>query len=260
MKSPDPGSRALDGKRIVVTRATALGGQLAEELRSRGAIVIDAPVTMIRPMDPRVIDRAVKDLPRYDWLILTSQTGVRFFWESLERAGLDARALDGVRVAVIGPATSAALRARGIVADTMPDRFVGEALLAVLASDRTIHGSRVLYAAAADARDVVPTGLRALGATVDIVEMYKSIPDPTAGEVLTAALDGGEVDLVTFASPSAVDAYAALVGPDRASKTRAVSIGPITSAAARAHSIIVVAEAAESTVAALVEAAHVLSG
>ena len=260
MKSPVAGSRALVGKRIVVTRAAAVGGTLTDQLRRLGAIVIEAPVTRIQAMDPRAIDLALKDLSGYDWLILTSQTGVRFFWEGLQRVGLDAGALKGVRVGVIGPATSAALRERGIVADAMPAQFVAEALVELLATDPTIHRARILYATADDARDVVPTGLRTLGATVDVVAMYKSIPDHAVGELLAAALDAGEVDLVTFASPSAVNAYAALVGPDRASRTHAVSIGPITSAAARAHSILVVAEAAQSTVAAMVEAASALPG
>jgi uroporphyrinogen-III synthase len=244
--------------RIVGPRATTVGGTLASQLRGLGATVIEAPVTIIQPMDPQAIDRVVTHLSDYDWLILTSQTGVRLFWESLRRAGLDARALKGIRVAVIGPATGEALRALGIAVDMMPSRFVAEALLELLASDRAIRGARILYAAAADARDVVPMGLRALGAIVDVVAMYKSIPDRAAGEGLNAALDDGEVDLVTFASPSAVDAYITLVGLDRASRTHAVSIGPITSAAARAHSITVVAEAAESTVTGLVEAIRAL--
>lgn len=251
-------SRPLLGKRIVVTRATAVGGTLADQLRHLGAEVIEIPVTSIEPMDPRPIDRAVTSLASYDWLILTSQTGVCLFWDGLRRAGLDARALTGVRVAVIGPATGAALRDRGIIADIMPRRFVAEALLDALASDPKIRGARLLYATAADARNVLPEGLRDLGATVDVVAMYRSIPDRAVRETLTEAIDAGQVDLITFASTSAVEAYVELVGPERAAETRAVSIGPITSAAARDHSISVVAEAFESTIDSLVDAVRAL--
>jgi uroporphyrinogen-III synthase len=247
-------SRPLFGKRIVVTRATAVGGTLADQLRRLGAEVIVTPVTIIEPMDPRPIDRAVMNLASYDWLILTSQTGVRLFWDGLRRAGLDARALTSVRVAVIGPVTGAALRERGIIADVTPRRFVAEGLLNAFASDPKIRGARILYATAADARDTLPNGLRDLGAAVDVVTMYRSIPDRAVRETLTAAIDAGQVDLITFASTSAVEAYVALVGPERAAETRAISIGPITSAAARDHAISVVAEASESTIDSLVDA------
>lgn len=246
--------RRLLGKRIVVTRATAVGGTLSDQLRALGADVLEAPVTTIEATSPDSIDRAVKELASFDWLILTSQTGVRLFWDALHRAGLDARALDHVRVAVIGPVTKAALGERGIIADITPSRFVAEGLIERLAGDPSIRGARILYAAAADSRDVLPKGLRQLGATVEVVTMYRSIPDRAVGDTLTAAIDAGEVDLVTFASTSAVESYVALVGPERASRTRAVTIGPITSAAAHAHSIPVAAEAAESTIASMVDA------
>src|SRR5204863_9590459 len=109
-------------------------------------------------------------------------------------------------------------------------------------------------ATAADSGDVLPIGLRERGAVVDVIPMYESKPNQAVGEGLRAAIDAGTVDLVTFASGSAVDGYVTLVGADRAKKTRAASIGPITSAAARAHSIDVVAEAKQSTTEALAEA------
>ncbi len=247
-------AKPLFGKRIVVTRATAVGGTLAEQLRVAGADVIEAPVTTIDPLDIGPIDKAVANLASYDWLILTSQIGVRLFWDAVRRAGLDARALKGVRVAVIGQVTRGALREHGIIADVTPGRFVSEDLLEALKTHPAIRGARVLYATAAGSRDVLSTGLRELGATVDMVPMYRSIPDQTVGSMLNAAIDAGDVDLVTFASGAAVDGFVALVGMDRAKKTRAVSIGPITSATARGHGISVVAEAKESTIDALVEA------
>ena len=247
-------SRPLFGKRIVATRAAARGGLFAQGLRDLGADVLEAPSTRIEALPPSAIDAAVAKLSSYQWLVLTSQTAVRLFWEALRRAGLDARALHGIRVGVIGPATREALAEHGIIADVIPERFVAEDLLDVLRKDSTMKAARVLYATAADSREVLPTGLRAMGATVDVVAMYQSVPDRAVGDRLNAALDERSVDLVAFASGSAVDGYVELVGEERARRTRAASIGPITSEAARRHSIDVVVQAAESTTASLAEA------
>src|SRR5206468_3186796 len=112
-------------------------------------------------------------------------------------------------------------------------------------------GSRILYATAADARDVLPNGLRSVGATVDVVPIYRSVADETSGATLREAIDAGEVDVVTFAAASAVDGYVALVGPDRARRVPAASIGPITTAAAAASGIQVRIEAGAATIDAL---------
>ena len=247
-------SRPLFGKRIVVTRAAAVGGTLADRLRVLGADVLEAPVTTIEATSADPIDRAVAKLSTYGWLILTSQIGVRLFWDALRRAGVDARALRGLRIAVIGPSTRAALREHGIEADVTPARFVAEGLLEVLQLHPAMRGARVLYATAADSRDVLPKGLRALGATVDVVPMYQSVPDQTVGDNLRTAIDGREVDLVTFASGSAVEGFVTLVGEHRLGQIRAASIGPITTRAAREYSIAVVAEAREATIDSLVDA------
>jgi uroporphyrinogen III methyltransferase / synthase len=247
-------TKPLFGLRIVVTRATTVGGTLAERLRALGADVLEAPTTSIESVDSGALDRAIAELASYDWLILTSQVGVRMFWEGLRRHSLDSRALHGVRVAVIGPATGAELRHYGVEADLVPERFVGESLLRALRQHSSIRGAKILYATAEDASDVLPRGLRESGATVDLVPMYRSVPDRSAGAILTAAFDAGSVDLVMFASGSAVDGYVGLVGADRARRTRAASIGPITTARARDHGIEVVAEPAESTIDALIDA------
>ena len=110
---------------MVVTRAREQASELRARLELLGADVIELPAIAIEP-----IDVALPELSNYDWLVFTSANGVDAFFErGLASAGLDARALAGVRVAVIGPGTERAVTARGILADLVPDRFVAEALL-----------------------------------------------------------------------------------------------------------------------------------
>jgi uroporphyrinogen III methyltransferase / synthase len=170
----------------------------------------------------------------------------------------DARALAGVKIAAVGPSTASALLECGLAVDVAPDRFVAEALLDELRLRRDVRGVRVLYVAAEGAREVLQDGLEELGAVVDHVVAYRSVHDGEGAAELRRRLLDGDADLVTFTSASSVNAFVAAVGVDAATRVPAASIGPITSVEARTAGLDVVVEAAESTMAGLVEsiAAH----
>jgi uroporphyrinogen III methyltransferase/synthase len=179
---------------------------------------------------------------------------VSLVWEALRAEGRDARALAGLKVCAVGPATAEALLARGIAVDVVPKRFVAEGLLEALHGRGDLHAARVLYATAAGARDVLPVGLAAAGAEVDVLPIYRSTSDDGGASALRETIARGEADLVTFTSASTVHGFVAAVGESEARRVPAVSIGPQTTEAAHAAGIRVVAEARESTIAGLVEA------
>jgi uroporphyrinogen III methyltransferase/synthase len=247
--------RPLFGQRVLVTRATSSrASALSERLRAAGADVLEMPVTRIEALDRAPLDAAMAQIGAYQHLIVTSQNAVGFIWDALRAAGRDARALAGLTVSVIGPSTGEVLLARGIAADVVPDRFVAEGVLDALQSRGGVRGARVLYPTALGARDVLPDGLRAMGATVDVIPVYRSVIDRDGSEGIQRAVEMGDVDLVTFTSASSVHGYIDCVGAGLAGRVRAASIGPITSETARAAGIEVAIEAGESTIAGLVEA------
>jgi uroporphyrinogen III methyltransferase/synthase len=247
-------TRPLFGRRVVVTRARSQAASLSARLAAMGAEVIEMPATRIEPLDQAPLDAAVGRLGEYQWVVFTSQNAVRLFWESLRRAGLDARALANCRVAAVGPATGGALLDIGIVVDLAPERFVAEAMLDAMRAHGSLAGARVLYAAAEGAREVLPAGLAELGARVDLIPIYRSVPDAADADELRGRIESGEVDAVTFTSASAVAAFVAAVGTAAARAVAAVSIGPITSEAARAAGLQVLAEASPSTIGGLADA------
>jgi uroporphyrinogen III methyltransferase / synthase len=211
--------RPLHGQVVAVTRARAQASGLAATLRELGAGVVEAPAIRIQP---RSVELARPE--GYDLICFTSPNGVRLYFEGLDA---DARALSGVRVAAIGPGTASELERHGIRADVVPERFVAEGLLEALPD---VRGERVLVARAADARDVLPDGLRERGAEVDVVALY----DTVAEQLDPGALDGATH--VTFTSSSTVRFFLEGGGsvPDGA---RVVSIGPVTSATLRERGI-----------------------
>jgi uroporphyrinogen III methyltransferase/synthase len=244
--------RPLFGKRIVVTRATQQAPLLSEKLRELGAEAIEMPATQIARLDLSPLRALIDRLADYDWLIFTSQNAVAIFWEQLLGRGKDSRALAGLKVAAVGPATAGALLEHGITVDVIPQRFVAEGLLEIMRERDDVAGSKVLYVTAEGARDVLPAGLREIGAELVMIEAYRSIPDGVGAEKLARAIEAGNVDLATFTSASAVRGYVETVGEDLALKVPAASIGPQTSEALREVGIEVEAEAEESTIDGLV--------
>ncbi|CAN5151284.1 uroporphyrinogen-III C-methyltransferase [soil metagenome] len=245
--------RPLAGRRIVVTRARAQASALSDALRSLGAEVVEFPTIRIDdPVDGEPLRRGVRELSSYDWVVFTSVNGVDRFWSALRAEGGDARAFGRTRLCAIGPATQAKLKEHGLIADVVPDSFVAEALVAALRGS-DLAGKRVLLPRAAAARDVLPRGLRELGATVDEVAAYRTIPDGSGGGGLEAELAADRIDVITFTASSTVQNWVKLVGT-ALGIAEVATIGPITSGTARDLGLPVHLEAEEYTIPGLVAA------
>ena len=250
----------LFDKRIVVTRASAQAGGLRAALSELGAEVIEMPALRVVPLDPEPLREALDRIDEYDWVMFTSQNAVAFLWEALRVRGRDARALAGRKLACVGRATADTLLARGLAADVVPGRYVAEGVLEALEERDDVRDSRVLYIAAEGARDVLPAGLGSLGCRVDVVNVYRTASDGAGAGALRDALASGRVDVVTFASASAVRGFIDAVGPELARRAPALSIGPVTSEAIKEAGITLAGEAAEATIPALAAAAVALLG
>ncbi len=253
-------ARPLSGRRIVVTRARTQASELSARLQALGAEVIEAPAIRIEPLDDAPLVAALDRLGTYRWVVFTSRNAVEIVWRALRARGRDARAFAGARLAAIGPGTAGALEERGLMVDVIPERYVAEGVVAALRDDPGVRGARILLPNAEGARDVLPAELRALGAVVDEVSVYRTVPDPAGAAVARAALERGEVDAITFTSGSTVRFFVAAVGLQAARRARLASIGPITSETARRAGLTVDAEAREATIPSLVEAVLALVG
>ena len=239
--------RPLFGRTVVVTRSRAQASDLATRLRELGAEVVESPVIAVEgPVDGgSALAEAMGRIHEFAWLVLTSVNGVEATFAHLP----DARALAGVKVAAVGSSTAAALAERRIVADLVPERFVGESLVEAF-PPAPEGGGRVLLAVAEGARPVIAEGLARAGWEVERVDAYRTVPvepdEPTRARI-------AEADAVTFTSSSTVTNLCDAVGTD-ALPAVVVSIGPITSATAIDRGLTVTAEADPHTVSGLVEA------
>ncbi len=247
MIAPRTDDGPLTGVRIAVTRASERGGPLAELLRRAGATVFEVPLTRIESLDQEPLARAVDSLADYAWVLLTSVNAVAYLAAATATA-LSRSQLRTRKLAVVGSATAEAATQQGWNATLVPERFHADALVDAMASRTDIEGARMLYPAAQGARDVLPTGLRALGAIVDVVPVYRSAVDRDGQAQLRALVTGDGLDLVTVAAPSAVDALLDALPAEFARRLPVACIGPVTARAARLAGFPVKVESTASTV------------
>ncbi len=248
--------RPLFGWTVVVTRARSQASALVDRLRSAGAGTVELPVIAVTGAadDGAALRAAAERLDRYQWVVFTSANAV----DAVMGLVRDARAFGSARVAAIGAGTAEALGRWRLVADLVPGRFVAEGLLDVFpdpappdaAPSDSGGGGRVLLPRAAEARDVLPKGLRAKGWQVDVVEAYRTGRLRPSADALSAVRSA---QVVTFTSSSTVTGFLEVVERDDVPPIVAC-IGPVTADTARSLGLPVDVVAGTHTVDGLVDA------
>ncbi len=255
---PEPAPGSLAGARVVVTRARAQASGLVQRLTHLGATVVELPVIAIAaPADGGAALAAAADrlvTGGYEWVVVTSSNGVSRLLDALA----DRPPSAGTRWAAVGTSTARALMGRGVVPDLVPAAAVSDALVEVFPTatpsgstpGRGPHAGAVLFVRAERVRDVVGPGLGAKGWRVDEVVAYRTV----AGDVGPGAVaEARTADAVAFTSSSTVERTVELLGLAGVPPVVA-SIGPVTSATARAAGLDVTAEAEPHTLDGLVAA------
>jgi uroporphyrinogen III methyltransferase/synthase len=219
-------TRPLFGRTILVTRPEHQSHDLQEQLRNLGANVLCQPAIEIsQPCDWSPVDNAISRLLEFDWLVFSSANGVHYFLNRLQSLGCDLRSLSQIKLAAIGPATTAALAEYHLRADLCPPEYRAEQLAAEIAPHAP--GRKFLLARASRGREVLAELLTAAGAAVEQVVVYDSRDVQSASDEVRAALAAGEIDWVTVTSSAIARSIIQLFGDDLR-KTRLAAISPLT--------------------------------
>lgn len=234
--------RPLFGKRILVTRAREQASALSRSLAAAGAVPVEFPVIRVEPVPPA--PELLARLQRAEWLVFSSANTLPHLLAQLATLGADVRALGAARIAAIGPSTAETLRAHGLRVDFVPDRFVAEAVAEQFPAPAGMH---VAIVRAQEAREALPDLLTARGATVDVLPVYRTVPEEAEPP------DLAEIDIVTFTSASTVRNFLARY-PAGVTGPMVACIGPVTAETARTLGLRVDVEAEEYTIAGLVAA------
>lgn len=251
--------RPLFGKRVLMTRAKEQAVELATMLASYGAEPVEAPtIRIVPPADWAPVDRAIGAIGAYDWVIFTSVNGVVQFMTRLRSSGLDARSLAGRRVCCIGPRTAQELEKFGVTADVIPADYQAEGVLVTLGG-QDLKKAHVLIPRAEVARELLPDELRARGAHVDVVPVYRTLAPSGDGEGWCRQLMDRQIHVVTFTSSSTVRNFIEMLGGPDVVKALLQSvaiacIGPITAKTVEEYGLTVSIVPGENTIPALVDA------
>jgi uroporphyrinogen III methyltransferase/synthase len=239
------GSRPLAGRAVMVTRPANQADALADQLTQLGARVIAQPaIEILPPRDWGPVDAAIESLGLTGWVVFSSANGVRSFLDRIAATGRDLRALGGVRLAAIGPATAEALAAYHLRADTQPEEYRAEALAEALLP--ATRGERVLLIRASRGRETLAEMLSAGGATVTQAVVYESRDVTSADPEVVTSLADGRVDWVTVTSSAIARALIALFG-QQLRGTKLAAISPLTADMLAAAGYPATAVAAEYT-------------
>jgi len=254
--------RPLFGKRVLVTRPREQAADLVDRLESMGAHAIEAPmIRIVAPEDFGPLDDACARVGEFDWIVFSSANAVESFMERLLSGPRDLRALHGVKLCAIGPATAERLAPYRLKIDLIPAEHRAEGVVRALTEDEAIRGARVLLPKGDIGRELVADELKKHGADVTEVIAYRTVvaePEREGEPDIYRMLLDRRIDVVTFTSPSAVRHFVRVLGAEPAADllrtTVVASIGPVTAEAAALHNIQTTIVPAHYTVPGLVDA------
>lgn len=196
---------ALAGKTVLITRAQHQAKQMSVAVKEKSGIPLEIPLLRMEGMSHRQIQHIAGHLHSYDWVIFTSKNGVAFFLDSL-RKKLPAK----TKIAAVGVKTRLELEKRGYQVDFVPTSFVAE----VFAEEfvKRLSGNEcILFPKGNLARDVIPVALREIGVSLEELIVYGTKANVEKRQELIAVLEAGEVDVITFTSPSTVTNFVRLL-------------------------------------------------
>lgn len=251
-------SRALAGKRIVITRSAEESEPLAALLRAYGAVAVILPLLAFEPpKDWAPLDAAMVAVQKYDWIIFTSGQAVRAVMNRARELQLPSGAVaSGSKCAAVGPGTAATAKSEGFRVEYVAETHNGLALVQEMGS--RVKGCAVLLPRSDRASPDLPAALKQQGAIVSEVVAYRTTRPQDVDEGALTAILSGEADAILFYSPSAVHHFEEIVGRSRfqvLQETMAITaVGPVTAAALGDTGVQRIQIAADPTNSAVIEA------
>ena len=229
-------SDSFNNKKVVVTRPVERSESLADIIREHDGVPVIVPTLELQLVKS-------EELLYISQIVFTSPAGVKSFFTVYPDDEIPSK------IAVIGVKTEEILLKYGHAPDLIPDNFTAEGLLETFKSI-DLKGKKIALPRTLSARDVLPKGLEAFGATVTVAEAYtSSIPKDTS-KILKLMDDifNGEIDIITFTSPLTVHNLLKVIRNEKKekydefleqlrTKVTVASIGPITGTALKEYEI-----------------------
>ena len=247
----------LFGKTIVLTRPIDQSENLKSLLRENSASPMFFPVIQDYPPDDWVpLDKALMGLSNYDGIIFTSGKGVQYFFDRLRANKMDIRELKEVEVYAHGTKSRQALENLGLRVIPISNLLDTNTLKRDM-GNLNVAGNSYLLPRVADAPELLPKLLIDLGAVVDNVSVYQTLPFTPRDTGFFESLESGDIDVITFTSAETVSNFYKLIPENLLpclKNSLIACIGPVTAIAAKSFGLKVAIESTQVTSTGLVEA------
>ena len=249
--------KPLFGQSVVVTRSRTQSSRLVDEIIKLGGHVVEVPAIKIHPINDILLTKEIKIAQSYQYIVLTSENGVKVFFEKALDLGYDARYFGATKFVAIGSGTAKALRTYGIIADIVPERYVGEEVVAAM-KDHVSPSDKILIPRAKEARSYIVDALSEMAHVTEIKTYRTEIDDQQDLDDLKVLLEDASKLKLTFTSSSTVKNFLEIcrqndIDISKLEDASIYSIGPITSETVEQNGLSVTCEAKEYTIDGLVE-------
>ncbi|HCY57657.1 MAG TPA: hypothetical protein DHU78_02215 [Opitutae bacterium] len=252
--------RPLFGRRIVVTRSTSQNSKMKSKLEELGAEVLELPLIEILPTEDRtLVAEAFAGIATYEWVIFTSANGAREFMRLFFLAYEDIRSFGPMRIACVGEATAAILRAYNLEVELIPKVSTAENLAQELVATDSLDSANILVITGNRNREVLVSMLETVGhAIVDVLPIYDTdFCDVSKAEDLENFRDKG-ADAIIFTSSSTALSYIEqeddLILKKTAQTPVFFSFGPETSKTLKENNLAVAAESDKPSMDSIIKA------
>jgi uroporphyrinogen III methyltransferase/synthase len=223
--------KQLHGKRIVCTRAEDQSKSLFDLLNEKGAVVVPFSTIRTEISIPKMKIQALLSKNKFDWLVFSSENGVRYFFDLLNKEKLDSRILSGIKIAAIGSGTGKKLNEYGIYADFVPRKFTSESLVKELSKKENLKGKKILRVKGNFLNDPLTDGLTVCAAKVTTYEVYKTYKAKPDKQTIKDLLNK-KADAIMFTSMSTVTNFFEIIGNKKSldilNNSLTLAIGPVT--------------------------------
>lgn len=227
-------TRHLQGKRILVTRSEPQASVFAASIKAANGRPVVAPLIQIACVQSKQEEEMIKQLKDYVWIFFTSANGVTCFFEKVQ-AYAQEDALGQVKFAVVGEKTNAALKAYGYEAAFIPDTYDAATMAPAFLADHKGTGPMLIVRGRLSGT-VLNEAFARHGIAFDCLEVYETVTNKKVKRPLTKTLQENSVDMITFTSPSTVDAFIELAPENGWTKDMPVAcIGTTTEKRALEH-------------------------
>jgi uroporphyrinogen III methyltransferase/synthase len=191
------------------------------------------PLIKIEPTENyKEFDNYLNNIREFDWIVFSSRYGVQYFFQRLNKIGLDVRKLAGIKIAAIGKSTQNHLLDFGVLADLVPKDESSKGLINEF--KKIDIKDKKIFLPRSDISDKgLEKALKSLGAIVQSTVAYRNVMPDNLPD-----LDLGFFDEIMFSSPSGVRNFVKRYG--KLSKEIKVScIGDVTLKEAKKFKLIV---------------------